>query len=72
MRDLYCLSLPATRYKSAIAGWLLEARGQGDKLRQVALVNDVILDLQNYIAARGLNPDLRDPPIGEAHLARSR
>lgn len=68
VRDLHWLSLPATRREPAVAGWLLEVRGKGDKLRLVALADELILDLQDYLAERGLKPDLQDPAIGDVYL----
>jgi site-specific recombinase XerD len=49
-------------------GWFLEIRGKGGKLRDVAIGEDVMQDLQTYLALRGMPVDGPEPLPAETPL----
>lgn len=67
--DLVYVNYPADAADDEpFEGWVLRVLGKGDKLREVPVPDDVIVQLRAYLEARGLKPEIEDIGNQGAHL----
>jgi len=51
-----------------VRGWMLRVVGKGQKLREVPVPQQLVTELQVYLASRGLSPRIDDPANAEAFI----
>lgn len=66
--DLRRIVYPATQHEPEVAGWELTVVGKGGKTREVPVPGVLVGDLEQYLALRGLQPDVSAPSNQAAHL----